>query len=236
MLVNVRVRSMVNGVYSEFGSACRLRIDLTNQCPTTQLLNDASNSHHSCGLVNVPLNGSRTLYATPVSGATNYQFEFSKPGYLRKITSASSSLVMTQWYTMPLQYNNTYNVRVRVSFDSGANYCPFSSVCTISTATTPPGSQNTAEAGDEAMALLAWPNPNKGEVITLKLNGFGEDAQQELSINVVDLFGRQVHAERMVVQGDVLNTTLDMTGYAAGAYLVNVSTADRSWTERVIVQ
>jgi hypothetical protein len=38
------------------------------------------------------------------------------------------------------------------------------------------------------------------------------------------------------VQGDVLNTTLDMQGYAAGIYLVNVTTVDHSWTQRVIVQ
>lgn len=235
MLVNVRVRSMVNGVYSEFGSACRLKIDLTNQCPTTQLLDDNSN-HQSCGLTNVPLNGSRTLYALPVSGATNYQFEFSKPGYLRKISTTGSSLVLTQWYTLPLQYNSTYQVRVRVSFDSGANYCPFSTVCTLSTATTPPGNQNAITGDEEAMELTAWPNPNRGEVITLNLVGFGDESAQELVISVTDLFGKTLHSERMMLEGDVLNTTIDMQGYAAGIYLVNVVTADRSWTERVVVQ
>jgi len=236
VLVNVRVRSMVNGLYSEFGSACRLRIDLTNQCPTTQLLNNPSDSRHSCGLVNVPLNGSRTLYAAAVSGATTYQFEFSRPGYLRKITSPGSNLLLTQWFTAPLQYNSTYNVRVRVSFDNGANYCPFSSVCTLSTAGTPPGNQNATEAGAEGMDLSVWPNPNRGEVLTLKMAGFGDESEQEMTITITDLFGKQVHTERMVLQGDVLNTTFDMQGYAAGIYLVNVTTADRAWTKRVIVQ
>lgn len=235
MLVNVRVRSMVNGVYSEFGPACRLKIDLTNQCPTTQLVNDNGN-HHSCGLTNVSLNGSRTLYATPVSGATNYQFEFSKPGYLRKIASTGSSLVLTQWYTMPLQYNSTYDVRVRVSFDNGANYCPFSGVCTVSTAATAPGNQNALETDAQAMDLTVWPNPNRGEVLTINLAGFGDESEQEMVISVVDLFGKEVHSERLNVQGDILNTTVHMQGYAAGIYLVNVSAVDRTWTKRVIVQ
>ena len=61
MLLNVRVRSMVNGVYSEFGSACRFKIDLTNQCPTTGLVSDQSDPHNSCGLVGASVTRSRML-------------------------------------------------------------------------------------------------------------------------------------------------------------------------------
>ena len=101
MLLNVRVRSMVNGVYSEFGSACRFKIDLTNQCPTTGLVSDQSDPHNSCGLVGVLLNGSRTLYATPVSGANKYQFEFSNANYLRKSVLSPRPMVFPSHFSPP---------------------------------------------------------------------------------------------------------------------------------------
>jgi hypothetical protein len=88
----------------------------------------------------------------------------------------------------------------------------------------------------EGMDLSVWPNPNHGEVVTLKLAGFGDDNEQEMTITVTDLFGKQVYAERTVLQGDMLNTTLDLQGYAAGIYLVNVNTTDHAWTKRVVVQ
>lgn len=67
------------------------------------------------------------------------------------------------------------------------------------------------------------------------LEGFGENTTP-VTIMVTDLFGKQVYAETIIVEGEVLNTTIDMSGKAAGMYLVNVSSNDQNWSERVIVQ
>ncbi|MBL0042959.1 MAG: T9SS type A sorting domain-containing protein [Flavobacteriales bacterium] len=236
VLLNVRVRCMVNGVYSEFGSACRMRIDLTNQCPTTQL-NPTAGPLLSCGKTGILLNGSTTLHASVVSAANKYQFEFTKPGYLRKIAVPTSSLVLTVWGTLPLAYNSTYDVRVRVSFDGGLNYCPFGPVCQISTAAPPSvqGREMESTVAEANTGMRVWPNPNRGEDLHLMLEGFGENTTP-VTVVVTDLFGKQVYAETIIVEGEVLNTTIDLSGKAAGMYLVNVSSNNLNWSERVIVQ
>ncbi len=236
VLLNVRVRHMVNGVYSAFGSACRFMIDVANQCPTTQL-NPTAGPLMSCGLTGVLLNGSRTLHAVPVSAANKYQFEFTKPGYLRKIAMPTSSLVLQTWYTLPLQYNSTYNVRVRVSFDNGATYCAFGPSCTMTTAAAPHGQNRELAFNEEesTTAMRVWPNPNNGENLNLMLGGFTEETTP-VEIVITDLFGKTVRSEHIVVEGELLNTVIDLRGQAAGIYLVNVIGGGQQRTERVIVQ
>ncbi len=236
VLLNVRIRSLVNGVYSEFGSACRLRIDLINQCPTTQLDTTAGN-HFSCGAVNVPLDGTRTLWAVPVSGATKYQFEFKNGAYLRKISSNGSSLPLTMWATAPLSYNQTYTVRVRVSFDNGTNYCSYGAPCTITTAPQAPVTGRSMQVTEQAVMEDAnmWPNPNRGEGLKVLIQGFDE-ATTPIQIQVLDAAGRSVHEEKVIVEGEILNTVVNMQGYPAGAYQVVVVSPDHRWTKRVLVQ
>jgi hypothetical protein len=240
VLLNVRVRRVVNGVYAEFGPACRLKIDTESNCPTTQLVATAG-STHSCGITGVMLNGSRTIYAVPVSGANRYQFEFSKPGYLRKVTVNTSSLNLTMWYTMPLQYNSTYNVRVRVSYDAGVTFCPFGATCTIATAGTPQmgmagdGRDEVAEEAS-ASALSMWPNPNSDGHVRFSMMGLGEGAHA-VSVDIFDLLGARVQSERINVDGEELNTVVQLnSGIQRGVYLVNVTMDDHLWTERLVVQ
>lgn len=241
VLLNVRVRSMVNGVYSEFGPTCRMRIDLANQCPTTQLINDVNNAHNSCGLTGVVINGSRTLYAVPVSGANKYQFEFTKPGYLRKISMPTSSLNLVPWVTLPLQYNSTYNVRVRVSFDNGVNFCPFAGSCTMSTAAAPPmqggqGGRTLDAVEQEVGSLRLWPNPNTDGRFTLQLDGLEETAHS-VSIDVFDMAGKSIHAEGLNVDGGMLNTVINLAnGVEPGMYMVQLRVDDQIFTERLIIQ
>ena len=236
VLLNVRVRTSVNGVVSEFGPACRFRLDLTNQCPTTQL-NPTPGPLFSCGLTNVLLNGSRTLHAVPVSAANRYQFEFTKPGYLRKIAMPTSSLVLQTWFTLPLQYNSTYDVRVRVSFDNGVTYCPFGAVCTMSTATTPGQSGRSAGLSEAPInELVMWPNPNTDGRVHLNLGGLGEGPHQ-VRVDVMDLTGARVSAEVLNIDGEDLNTVLDLgSRLTKGIYLVQVTVDQAVHNQRLVAQ
>lgn len=239
-LLNVRVRSLVNGVYGEFGPACRFKIDTELNCPTTQLINDVNNTRHSCGLTGVLLNGSRTLYAVPVSAANKYQFEFTKPGYLRKISMPTSSLNLTPWYTLPLQYNSTYNVRVRVSFDNGVTFCPFGAVCTMQTAAAPPamggGGRDMEVDVTEASTLRLWPNPNSDGLVRLSLNGLGEGSH-DVSIDIYSLTGARLQGERLNLDGEEINHVINLVpGMERGMYLVNIRLDGQVRTERLVVQ
>ena len=235
-LLNVRVRSMVNGVYSAFGPACRFKIDLSTNCPITQLVSTPG-PQLSCGRTGVMLNGSTTLYAVPVASANRYQFEFSRTGYLRKITSPGSSLNLTMWATLPLQYNRTYNVRVRASFDNGVSYCPFGPACTISTFSG--GNTMVLQGGATELderRLQLWPNPSNGDAVSLSIADIAAGVST-VQVDLFDLTGKRVLARQLPLQDGRLYSVLSLGDeVASGIYMVNVTAGDFTTTERLVIQ
>lgn len=144
VLYNVRVRSRLNGVNDEWGSACRFKIDEERaQCPLTQLLDwDPGVPGHgenwtSCDAWRYWGNGNY-LWARPVTrlnsngvtvAANKYQFRFrpysanvppSGPGVVR---TTNNYFVQLNWAQSPLVPSYHYWVDVRASFDHGATWC-----------------------------------------------------------------------------------------------------------------
>jgi hypothetical protein len=239
VLLNVRVRTMMNGVYSEFGPACRLKIDLTSQCPTTQLLDAPNDPRHSCGRTGCTLNGSTTLHCVPVSAANRYQWEFTKPGQTRRTTTTGSSLVLAQWATNPLVNNSRYDVRVRASYDNGTTYCPFGAACEIIIGTVTNGTHHSmiavTSSTSSAETFNVWPNPSTGnEGVHLMIQGFDE-ASTTVQIVITDVFGKTVRDDRMIFEGDMLDTMVSTDGIAPGGYVLNVITPYRTYTRKLVV-
>ncbi len=238
ILLNVRVRTQVNGVYNSFGPACRLKIPEPT-CATTQLTTTA-NPVVSCGATGLTFSSS--IWATYVAGATGYQFEFSKPGYNRRILSPSRSQALS-FVTVPLQMNNCYQVRVRISYDNSATYCPFGPYCTITlgTATCSGGTGMALEPGTdgpvvEEVRMSLWPNPNEGSVVNLSLTDF-DTTVNTVSVDVTDVFGKLVATRTLAAQDGYLNTTMDFgPALAPGLYLVNVTVGEQRYTERLVIQ
>jgi subtilisin-like proprotein convertase family protein len=242
-LLNVRVRIMVNGVYSAFGPACRFKLDLSTNCPLTQLVSTPG-PQFSCGRTGVMLNGATTLYAVPVASANRYQFEFSRQGYLRRIASSSTALTLTNWNTLPLQYSRTYNVRVRASFDNGASYCPFGPTCTISTQANTDGMAQQTGTGSIRMAdnmvepaFTMYPNPNQGPQLFVSLSNIAAEVNMA-TVDLYDLFGKRVMTATLPMQdGLLLNNALELNSeLAAGLYLVTITAGDFTTTERLVIQ
>ncbi|MBK7942048.1 MAG: T9SS type A sorting domain-containing protein [Flavobacteriales bacterium] len=241
-LLNVRVRSMVNGVYTAFGPACRLKIDLVNQCPTSQLVNDINSNLHSCGITNVVLDGSQYLHTQYVANVVTYQWEFDdiNSAYLRRITSSGSALRLSAWATLPLQYNTTYNVRVRVSYDGGANYCPWGTACTITTAPVPPGQGQgrgvTAMIESPVTEFRLWPNPNRGDVVNVLADGLPIEASTA-DLSITDLFGKQVYNGQVPVADGTVRQVIDLSGRAAsGVYLVVLRANEVERIQRLVIE
>lgn len=236
--LNVRVRSLVNGTYNAFGPACRMRIDLPGSCPTTQLVDDAGDPHHSCGISNVMLDGSRWLYAVPVSQATHYQFEFSSGNYLRRISSAGCGLLLTEWEQSPLEYGmKHYTVRIRVSYDNEVTWCPFGPSCGITTAPGEPSAPRaTTIVGSKPANLRVWPNPLRDGDLNVLLSGLREE-ETSAQLTMIDLQGRVIADQRIAAQDGFLNIQLTADEHLpTGTYLITIRTTDRSWTERVVVE
>ena len=237
ILLNVRLRTQVNGVYGSFGPVCRLIIP-TPACATTQLTTTAS-PVVSCGATG--LTSSSVIWANAVSGATGYQFEFSKPGYTRRILSPTRSQALS-FVTSPLQMNNCYQVRVRISYDNSSTYCPFGPYCSVTLGTASCGSGMALEGdGDETIMLeeahlTLWPNPNDGSLINLALPEF-DASLNTVTVDVTDVFGKLVSNRTLPVQDGQLNTAIRFEHeLAPGLYLVHLQAGDRRYTERLVIQ
>ncbi len=255
-LLNVRVRTRVNGVNGAWGPACRFRID-PNACTLTKLNDIITDPHFSCGatgkVVNAGGDAGKIFAKVVTSGgnpATHYRFEISNPvqSYLRYATNTSAALVLGQWATNPLLCGTwTYNVRVQASFDGGNSYCPYGDVCTVTITNNLTGSLCTAPgafAGNSDRALELgngvdmnmYPNPNRGEQLFINLRGFSEEVN-EVGVEIYDGFGKRVVNRMVPAQDGYMNTTLELDhDFAAGIYMVHLTAGELVRTERLVIQ
>ena len=238
VLLNVRVRSLVGGAYGVFGAACRLLVPVP-LCATTQLTTTAD-PLVSCGATGLALTS--TIHGTTVTGATGYQFEFSKAGYLRRITQAVRSTALN-FVTSPLQNNNCYDVSVRATVDGGLTFCPFGPVCTITIGTAICSGSAMAPYSDESTEEIAigarfsiWPNPNDGLMLNLSLTDF-DNSLNAVMMDVMDVYGRSVDPRTLTVQDGLLNTSISLKHtLPPGLYLVHLQAGNQRFTERLIIR
>lgn len=217
----------------------------------TQLVPTAGTTF-SCGATGKVVGASGStgkIHATSVNGANKYQFEFVLPGtaYVRTIASTTTALTLNAWATAPLVCGSrTYNVRVRASYDHGTTYCNFGPVCTVgitnNTAGCTPfapafGGGGTQSAAQVTTTLNLFPNPVRDGAVTLELSGLSTEVS-EVSVDLFDLFGRNVMARVIATDGaDEINTVIAFpVEMATGVYIVNVTAGSVRYTERLMVE
>ncbi len=233
VLLNVRVRSRVNGVYSEFGPACRFLMPSTPPaCPATSLVDNPSNPNFSCGVIK-SFGGSDKVWANPVAGANKYRWRFERDGggFTRVIATNTATLVLN-WVTQPLVDGDVYNVTVAASFDNGANYCPYGMVCQVTIDNTPGAQARAMEVGS---GLTLYPNPNRGDQVVLSLTDLPEN-EVLVTVDVLDVFGKRVMSTTEGAQNGRLNLVLSLdNSLASGLYTVQVTAGSRIFTERLVI-
>jgi hypothetical protein len=118
---NVRVRAQVGGVWGVYSNVCTVTIG--SGAPVTQI------AASQCGQTIADLSGS--FYCDAVSGAEDYEFEFvnSTIGYSFAKARGGAWANISKMAITGLQYNTSYNVRVRVKI--GGVWGNFGSVCNI---------------------------------------------------------------------------------------------------------
>ncbi|MCC6399447.1 MAG: lamin tail domain-containing protein [Flavobacteriales bacterium] len=234
-LLNVRIRSRVNGTYNEFGPACRFRIPSPAvTCPTTKLIDNPNNANFSCGVTRA-FGASDKVHCYPVAGASHYRFRFEADGggFVRQITITSTNLVLN-WATLPLQNGVTYDVTVQASLDNAATFCPAGDVCTVSISN-PPSAQARSMSATNAPSFTVFPNPNDGSSFTVRLSDLG--ATSAVVLEVIDSQGRLVTSRGLaVVAGRVDRTIAFDQQLPTGLYLVRLTAGDRVLTERLVVR
>jgi hypothetical protein len=235
--LNVRVRSLVNGVYAPFGPACKMKVDpgaANDPCATTKLIDDPTDQYFSCG-VQRTWNAGEIVVAKPVAGANRYQFFYTDNNGYNRFIAYNNYISYLSWATLPLTPGVTYDVSVRVSFDNGATYCPFGDVCTVEILAAPPAASVNRDLNVESgVNFNLYPNPNRGEVLFVQLDGISEEIQK-VDLTITDLFGKQVHTEQITVNGSMFNQALILNGdLAQGMYLVNLRVGDKLYVQRLI--
>lgn len=248
VMLNVRIRPRINGVYGPFGPACTLKVDPYAQaCPTTKLVDQPSNPNFSCG-VQRNFGGSGKVVAYPVAGATSYQFEFAQPeeGYVRRIVSSKGSQLLN-WITLqPLCGTFTYQVRVRISFNGGQSWCPWGVACPVTIVHFGPGCtqpqnrsasfQRSASAMEDGPTLSVFPNPAEGGALNIRLSGLPEEASLA-RYHLLDAQGRVALEGGIPVMaggGSMVLGPIDQL--TPGMYAVLVTSNAFVLTERVVIR
>jgi PKD repeat protein len=155
-------------------------------------------------------NASVAFDASGSTGGTAYSWDFGN-------SSTGTGVNANGTYTA----NGTYNVTLIVSNACGSD--------TLTQAVTVAGI-GVAEAA-LAASFQAYPNPTRGKVAL----SFSLMYSNAATIEIMDLSGRVVWVESAEVNG-TYRRELDLSSYAAGVYLVRVSSEDGVVARRLIVE
>ena len=201
------------------------------------VLDDTSLPTHSCNTTKLFGAGDK-IYALPTVGATQYRFKFENAGegFVRVMTRPNY-ICLLNWTTLPLQVGVTYSVKVEVLVNGiWSGYCGAACNLTIGApAAQGSASRDLSATNDANSDLMIWPNPVLNGQVNILLSDIA-DQDQNITIDVIDLFGKRVHAQQFNNSGDVFNTVLELDGLAAGVYVVTLTVNDQVLTERITVQ
>ncbi|MBL0048016.1 MAG: PKD domain-containing protein [Bacteroidetes bacterium] len=118
------------GEWGNYGATCEL--DLSTNSPTTSLSN--------CNILLASLN--QQIFTNPVNGATNYEYEFTAPGYTAVVYrgNGNTDFRLTWIPTSPSvpggpRYATTYSVRVKPFV--GGVWLTYGSACSVTTPSAP---------------------------------------------------------------------------------------------------
>ena len=188
---------------------------------------------HSCNESRAFNSNNSFIYAKPVNGANEYKFRIFNlnEGYDQTFTR-STYILQLKWTNMvapALVNGSTYNVEINTKVNGlYTGFCPSS--CTISIDNSIPSMEQTA-FGEATL----WPNPVSDGQVNLSIGGL-QDADQHISVDVQDLYGKQVFAQEFGNSGDRFNTILQLPGdIASGVYLVNITVNGQRTVQRLSI-
>ncbi len=244
-LMNVRIRSRVQGTNSPWGPACRfIRDEVLAQCPPTKLMDIPGNQYLSCGQFRQFVAGQR-VYARPIGGATQYEWRFRIPAENVEIRRTTNTYLLNFGWNAgiaaPLVGGQTYEVDVR-AFRNGS-WCvdpldadsAWGDICLLTILNTPMqgGNQNLAHTADRGMEL--WPNPNNGDQFRIALTNIPEEVMS-ITMDIHDLQGKRQVARQFSVTDGSLDQLIQLNGQlASGVYLVTIMAGEERYSHRMVI-
>ncbi|MBZ0204775.1 MAG: T9SS type A sorting domain-containing protein [Flavobacteriales bacterium] len=233
-----RVRTDRDGpmVSAHFGAGCEMALSAAQVVPCTELI-QAPAYGHSCNETRAFNTNNSFIYAQPVVGGTEYRFRIinAQEGY--------DQTFIRNTYILQLKWNNnvapmlvdgnTYNVQMNVKVNGlYSGFCPSSCNITIdNSGNRPEASLTQANFGNATL----WPNPVRDGQVHLNIEGI-RDADQQITVDVQDIHGKQVFTKAFRNSGDRFNTILNLPGdIASGVYMVNITVNGERTVERLSI-
>jgi hypothetical protein len=236
-----------------WGEGCEMAWAATSSSWCTSLISTPGTTF-SCGATRT-WGGSSKLWAQPVVGAVPYDANgngvFTDPGdqqfaYHFRITRAggyvkdawmTSYILPLNWTTLPMNTPGTYQVQVRVQV--GGVWQPFcGSTCNVTIVSSGNALTSGIRVADETAvteSLELWPNPVRDGRVTLRMERI-TDADQRITVDVYDAYGKRVVGKQFANSGDLFNTTLDLgNDIAGGLYMVHVNINGRTYVKHLSV-
>jgi len=213
----VGIRAYTQGVLAPQGGI-RL-IAMNNFVPDTEL----DGAITDCGAT-YPLN--TVVSAVNICAAEFYTFRFTNVTdanqadlfYTRDDGLRSINLTSV----IGLIAGDTYQVQVLGG--SGGLVGEYGTACEITIAGGADGLVELNEGSTEQLSDVAielYPNPTSGEEVMMNLSNLSQE-QQEVMVEVYDLYGKKVHAEILGNNGSQMNAVIRLPELASGIYTVNV--------------
>ncbi len=220
-----------------FGAGCEMALNPVQPVCTELISNPGPTL--SCGVTKM-FGGSDKIYAQPVTGATQYRFNFSNTGlgYSRNILRPTYVCLLS-WVTQPLVSGNTYDVKVEALVSNvWSGFCGATCQVTIFNPAFNGGGGRSVQVDQQQLSgeMQLWPNPVVNDQVNVRIDGLANEDQQ-VSVDLYDIFGKRVMAENMDNSGAVFARTIELpTGIARGVYTMNITINGNSFTKRVTVQ
>ena len=242
VLMNAKVRSRVNGTNSAWGPVCRFKIDpVRAACPLTKLMDIPGNVNYSCGVTRTwGASSVSKVVARPVDGATQYQFRWRSAELASPVVRTTTTPVLQLNWT-PALPNGDYDVEVRVFKNNqwcvtGPAPGAWGDVCRVTIVGSPVGQGMAPQAtgSTRAAELAMFPNPNRGDLLTLSLSAV-EEGVNTVSVDIYDLTGAVVSSRTIAVNDGMVYQVLELTEMASGLYMVNITAGNDRYTERLVI-
>ena len=236
-----RVRTDKSGPLADahWGTGCEMAISTSvTGCP--QLI-QAPAYGHSCNETRSFNTNNSFIYATPVEAASQYEFRIYNAGEGYDQTFVRNTYILQlKWNSNvapPLVNGSTYSVEVRAMVSGmWGSYCGNTCVISIDNGSGQRPGSSLAQAGNATL----WPNPVRDGQVNLAIDGLstgsGADAEQQITVDVQDLFGKRVFAQEFSNSGERFTTILQLPGdIASGVYLVNITVNGQSTVQRLSI-
>lgn len=217
--LDVRVKALVDGVWSPFGEACNVSMD--ELVPSTQL------TKTDCGIMNAS-NGT-ILHCVDVPGADLYEWRFSNGSTEILLTSYIPQLSMS--LNDGFIEGEIYEVTVRTTIgEQVADYglpCEFGFNVVL----------GIDDLNELQASLVFYPNPNNGSKIFFDLHNLSE-LDDVIDLELYDTNGKLIDKFTLYYPGRSSFTTEHQfkTKLSAGMYFLKYSMADKVSKEKLIVR